>query len=171
MDARIKIIGSSHIARESIENVKKHIKEFSPDIIALELDRKRLYAMLHKKQKPSYLASIRRVGVKGFLFSLIGSIAQKKLGRIVNVEPGSEMKTAFAIAKRNNIRVILIDQDIEVTLKKFSMAITWREKWNFLLDILKAILGIRPELKFDLRTVPDEKIIGILMQEIGRAHV
>jgi len=45
------IIGTSHIARESIEEVRNTIFKEKPDIIALELDRKRLYALMHKKKE------------------------------------------------------------------------------------------------------------------------
>ena len=38
----LKIIGTSHIAKESVEEVKDTILKEKPDIIALELDRKRL---------------------------------------------------------------------------------------------------------------------------------
>ena len=44
----ITIIGTSHIARESINEVKDQIENNQPDIIALELDPKRAYALLHK---------------------------------------------------------------------------------------------------------------------------
>ena len=118
--AKIKIIGSSHIAKKSFEGVKRAVEEFSPDIIALELDPKRAYSLLQKKGKPNYFLMLKRVGIKGFLFALIGGFAQKKLGKIVGVEPGAEMKASLLIAKKTNTRVMLIDQDIEVTLKKLS---------------------------------------------------
>lgn len=163
---RLKIIGSSHIAKDSVNMVKQEIKEFSPDIVAIELDKRRIVSLFSKNQKPNYLAMMRLVGIKGLLFSLIGSYAQKKLGKIVGVSPGAEMKTAVTEAKKNNLQIALIDQDIEITLRKFSKALSWREKWNFVVDILNALVGVRPKLMFDIRTVPDDKVIDVLISQV-----
>ena len=152
-------LGTSHIAKQSLGEVKKRIEEEKPSIIALELDRKRLHALMSKAQRKIELRSIRSIGLKGFLFSLFGAWAERKLGKLVGVAPGSEMKEAVRIAKKENIEIALIDQDIEVTLQKLSKAITWKEKLNFFVDLLKALFIRKNEIEFDLATVPDKKII------------
>ena len=113
------IIGTSHIARQSLEEVEKAIKELKPDIVAVELDKKRYYALTSTKKSKFGFYDLRRVGLKGAIFSLIGAWAEKKLGEYVGVAPGSEMLKAIDLANKNNIQIKLIDQDIEVTLKKF----------------------------------------------------
>lgn len=160
------IIGTSHIAKESVEEVKTTILKEKPEIIALELDKKRLYSLLYKKKEKINFYNIFRVGVKGFFFSLLGAWAEKKLGTIVGVSPGSEMLQAVKIAKKKKIKIALIDQDIEITLKKFSKAITWKEKLNFIVDVFKAIIFRKKKIEFDLTRVPDEKIINKLIKEV-----
>lgn len=164
------IIGTSHIAKQSLKEVKDIIEKEKPDIIALELDKKRLYALMSaKKHKPS-IYDIRRVGVKGFLFSLIGAWAEKKLGEIVGVSPGSEMKMAVKLAKKNKIKIALIDQDIEITLRRFSKALSWKEKWNFFVDLFKAFILRKKEIEFDLSTVPSNKIIKKLINKVKKRY-
>jgi pheromone shutdown-related protein TraB len=174
MAGRINIIGSSHIAKESVDKVKKEIESFSPDVVALELDSKRAYALMHKddkNQKISVRATIKSVGFKGFIFALVGSFVQKKLGNMVGVEPGSEMRNALIAAKSKGLKIVYIDQDIEVTLRKFSKAITWKEKWQFIKDILEVSLSPKKrKLKFDLRTVPEEKIINEMIKEVEKKY-
>ena len=152
-------LGTSHIAKQSLDEVKKFISEENPNIIALELDKKRLNALMNKAPRKIGLSSIRQIGLKGFIFSLIGAWAERKLGKLVGVAPGSEMKQAIKIAKKERIELALIDQDIEITLQRLSKAISWKEKLNFLVDIIKAMLLRKNELEFDLTTVPDKKII------------
>ena len=168
MPSRISIIGSSHIAKESIEKVEKEIETFSPDIVALELDSKRAYALMQKKEpkKASAKEIIRSVGFKGYVIASIGSFTQKKLGDTVGVKPGSEMKKALLVAKKKGIRIEYIDQDIEVTLRKFANALTWREKWRFFKDIAFAPFSKDKNMKFDLSKVPEEKIIKELLKEV-----
>ena len=164
------IIGTSHIAKQSLDEVKRTIEEEKPDIIALELDEQRLYSLMSRKKPKASIYNIGRIGFKGFIFSLIGAWAEKKLGEIVGVSPGDEMKTAVRLARKNKIRIALIDQNIEVTLKRFSKALSWREKWNFIADLFKAFILRKKEIEFDLSTVPDEKIIKKMINHVKKRY-
>ena len=163
-------LGTSHIAKQSLNEVKKYIEDEKPDIVALELDRRRLHALMSKAPRKIELRSIMHIGLKGFLFSLFGAWAEKKLGKIVGVAPGSEMKQAIKIAQKENIKIALIDQDIEITLKKLSKSITWKEKMNFLVDIIKAMFSRQKEIDFDLATVPDKNIIRKLAGKLKESY-
>ena len=165
------IIGTSHIAQQSINEIERAITNREPDIIALELDNKRFYALIHK-QKSRGLPSILKIGIKGFLFSIIGRWVQKKLGKQVGVEPGEEMLTAIKRAKKSKIKIALIDQDIEITLRRFSQALSWKEKFRILLDLIKGFLFKEDDVKklgldkIDLSKVPSKKLIKKLMKEV-----
>ncbi|MBI3035846.1 TraB/GumN family protein [Candidatus Woesearchaeota archaeon] len=163
-------LGTSHIAKQSLEEVKRHIEVEKPDIIALELDKKRLNALMSKAPRKMEFRSIMKIGVKGFLFSLFGAWAEKKLGKLVGVAPGSDMKQAIRIAKMEKIELALLDQDIEITLQRLSKAITWKEKLNFLIDIIKALFMRKKEIEFDLTTVPDKKIIKKLTNKLKERY-
>ncbi len=164
------IIGTSHIAKQSINQVKEAIESQKPEIIGIELDQKRLYGLLHKGKRSINLKDIFKVGIKGFIFSLIGAWAEKKLGKVVGVKPGAEMLTAVKLAKKHKIKLALIDQDIEITLKRLSQEITWKEKFNFLVDIIKAVIFRKKEIDFDLTKVPDEKIIKKLIAKVKKRY-
>jgi len=163
------IIGTSHIAKQSLEDVEKAIIDGKPDIIALELDKRRLYS-LFKEPSKIRIYDIKRVGIKGFVFALIGAWAEKKLGKIVGVAPGSEMKKAVRLAKKNKIKLALIDQDIEITLKRFSKSLTWKEKWNFIVDIIKAIFIRKEVITFDLTKVPSKKVVKKLVGQVKKRY-
>ena len=163
------IIGTSHIAKQSLDDVENAIVEGKPDIIALELDRRRLYS-LFKKPGKIRIYDIKRVGIKGFIFALIGAWAEKKLGKIVGVAPGSEMKKAVKLARKKDIKIALIDQDIEITLKRFSKSLTWREKWNFIVDVVKAVFAKKKVIEFDLTKVPSKEIIKKLVGKVKERY-
>lgn len=162
------IIGTSHISIESIKEVQSTILNIKPDIIALELDSKRFYALTSKNKKTSLL-DIKKIGLKGYLFNLLGSYLEKKLGKLVGISPGSEMLSAIKLAKKLNIKLALVDQDIEITLKNLSKAITWREKLKFLLDIITIPIQ-KNKIEFDLKKVPSEKIIKKLIAQIKKQY-
>lgn len=163
-------LGTSHIARQSLEEVKSYIEKEAPDLIALEIDQKRLHALMSKTPKKANLKALRSIGLKGFLFSLLGAWAEKRLGKIAGVSPGSEMKQAVRIAKKKNIGLDLIDQDIEITLQRLSNSITWKEKLNFLSDIAKSLFIRKSDLEFDLTKVPDKEIIKKLIMKVKERY-
>jgi pheromone shutdown-related protein TraB len=172
MDTKnLRLVGTSHIARQSLKEVKATIIHWKPHIIALELDRKRLFALTSKKRQKGFfsISNIKRIGLKGFLFSLIGEFAQKRLGRMVGVAPGSEMRTAIRLAKKQGIALALVDRDIEITLKRFSKSLTWTEKKNFVVDVVKGLIS-RKEFDFDLRTVPEKELIKKLIREMKKRY-
>ena len=170
----LEIVGTSHIAEQSIAEIKKKIEENKPDIIALELDSQRAAVLLEEKKqkKGSSLSGIRAFGVKGYLFARLGQFVQQKLGQKVGVSPGSEMKTALELARKNNLEVALIDQPIQITLQKFSKSFTWRERWHFLEDIILGIFQPQKQMKkwkisqFDLHKVPAEELIIEMIENV-----
>ena len=140
-----------------------------PDILALELDSSRLVALTSRKKQSTDIFSLMRVGFNGFIFMILGRWAQKVLGKMVGVKPGSEMLAAIKIAKRQKLPIALIDQDIGITLSRFSKALTVKEKLRILKDLISGAIFRRDELKklgipsLDLHKVPDEHVINKLM--------
>lgn len=164
------LIGTSHIASQSVKAVEQTILKEQPAIVALELDRKRLFALLHPQQSKMSLKDIKRVGFKGWLFSIIGSWVEHKLGEKVGVKPGSEMLQAYYAARKINAHLALIDQDIEVTLKRFSKSLTWKEKWRLLVDVFKGLVLRKQEFTFDLSKVPNQKVIEQMIRKVKKRY-
>ena len=67
----------------------------------------------------------------------VGAYVERKLGERVGSAPGSEMKAALFAAKQVGAQAVLIDQDIVVTLKRFSEVLSWKEKWHLCVDVIK----------------------------------
>ena len=153
------ILGTSHISKDSVKNVKNFILNEKPDIVAIELDRKRFYAITHETKLS--IKDIFHLGVKAFLINLIGAYVEKKLGKVVGVNPGSEMKKAIELVKKNNLKLSLIDQDINITLGKLSKAITIGVVFKFIWDIVRAVVFRKKDIEvFDIRRVPSKKIVN-----------
>ncbi len=172
---QIRIIGTSHIAKQSIEEIKAAVDSYQPNIIAVELDLKRAYALTHEEKRKTPFSEILKIGWKGFLFVKIGQYLQEKLGRIVGIAPGSEMKTALKLAREKGLQVAFIDQPIEITLKNFSRTLTWKEKIRFVTDLFKGLIMPKKQIKafgfesFDLSRVPEKEIISKAINQL-RIH-
>jgi len=157
------IIGSSHISPESVKEIQG-VLEGEVDIVCLELDKGRFHSLLHPSDQKIRISDIRRIGFKGWLFAIIAKWGEEKLGKMVGTKPGVEMLEAIKIAQRKQIRIGLIDQEIQITLKRLSKAITWREKFRFVREIFR----FKKTIPFDIRTVPTEQVIETLVEEMRK---
>jgi pheromone shutdown protein TraB len=166
------LLGTSHVAIESVKQAQDIILSKQPRIVALELDKGRFLSLMQKKKREKVsFRMIRRFGVKGFLFSLIGAWIEEKIGKMVGVSPGSEMKIAAITAAKIKADIALIDQDIRITIKHLFKYITWKEKLRFIGDIIKGIILRKSEVEqFDLRKVPPEKIIKELLKKTKKRY-
>ena len=164
--AHIILLGTSHIAEQSLKQLKKAVKEHDPDIIAVELDRRRLHALM-TDQKPDYsLSQIRHIGLKGYLFALIGSRLQQRLGKTVGIVPGADMKAAAKMAQEQGRTILLMDRDITLTLRRLSDKLTRKERWRFASDLLFGRFKRQPRIAIDLKAVPDNEMIVKLLAEL-----
>jgi pheromone shutdown-related protein TraB len=159
------IIGTSHISMESKEKIKKEFSEFKPEIICIELDGNRFYAMMNP-DKVKGSPSIRQLGVTGFIFAVVGKALQKKLGNFTGMNPGEEMLLGAQLAKNNRLPLELIDQDAGITLKNMSKKVKLREKFRIVKDIVTAPFSKKQRLKIDINKIPDEQLILELMNQM-----
>lgn len=170
VDGRLKIIGTSHISSDSVTQIKKYIEENKPDIVAVELDKRRLMALMQDQKSEFSFRQIRQLGLSGFLFAAIGQYVQKKLGDKVNVKPGSDMLAAVRSAKKNGSLVALIDQDVEITLKNIKFR--FKEISNFFIDAVRGLIMPKREIKklglegMDLSKVPAMEVIEKLIERV-----
>lgn len=164
------IIGTSHVSKESKEKIKKEFAEFKPDIICIELDRNRFYALSNPQNSAKGMPSVRQLGVTGFLFAVIGKAIQKKLGNLTGMNPGEEMLLGAVLAKNNRLQLHLIDQDAAITLRNMSKKVRLSEKLKIVWDIISAPFSKKIKLKIDINKIPDDQIILELMKQMKERY-
>lgn len=161
------ILGTSHIAVESINEVKQLINNENPEIIALELDILRFKKLLsNTQQKPSLKDLISGSSI----MNTLGAYIEKKLGEKVGIKPGEEMLTAIRFAKKYRLKIVLIDQPIQVTFKRLSESITFKEKFRFIADILTSLIFPKKRIKIDLTKVPEKSLIKKMIKEVRKRY-
>jgi len=163
------LVGTAHISKDSVEEVKEVIEEFKPDIVAVELCQRRYDAITKKGKWENTPVSQLIKGNKAYLLlaqTFLASI-QRKLGKEYGVEPGSEMIAAMKEAKKHKLDVALIDRDISVTLKRAWRKMGFREKFRLTWEFLKAIVGYDEEEmeELDLKELMNQDVISSLMKE------
>ncbi|MDR0302052.1 MAG: TraB/GumN family protein [Treponema sp.] len=116
----IKLIGTAHISKESIEEVTNVIREEKPDMVCVELDEGRYNAITQNNQwEKLNLSKVFKEG-KGFLIiaNLVLASFQRRLGNDLGVKPGEEMKVAIETAQEMGIPHSLCDREVHATLRR-----------------------------------------------------
>ena len=114
------LIGTAHVSRESINEVKEIILEEKPALVCVELDEGRYNSITQKESwEKLNMVNVFKQG-KGFLLmaNLVLSSFQRRLGAELGVKPGEEMKTALDTAKELGIPHALCDREVQITLRR-----------------------------------------------------
>jgi len=168
---KIILVGTAHISKDSIIEVKEVIKKFKPDIVAVELCKRRHDNIINKdKWENTPINKLLKSNNAYFMLAqtFLSSI-QRRLGKDQGVEPGSEMIAAINEAKRNNLKIALVDRDISITLKRAWKKMGFIEKIRLLWEFLKAIIGYEEEDidQIDLKEMMNQDMISSMMEEFG----
>ncbi len=165
----VKIIGTAHVSDRSIEEVKAAIMEIKPDLVAVELDLARYNNLLSEKngedqQKDVKVRElIKNDQVTMFAVSKFLSYMQKRIGEDVGVKPGSEMMAAIEAAEAVGARVVLIDRDIQITLKRALNQMSVWEKTKFAFGLIGSIFS-RGEAVEDIEKIKEGDTLAEVME-------
>lgn len=168
---KIILVGTAHVIKESVENVKEAINQYKPDKIAVELCESR-YSSLQDKNRWENLDIIKviREG-KGFLLlaTMILSSFQKRIGLDLGSAPGAEMIEAVNLAKENNIDLILADRDVNVTLKRAWALSKFKDKIKILEVLLESIFTKEKLSEDDVQNIlKDGDLLTTMMNEFAK---
>ena len=167
----ILLVGTAHVSKDSVEEVKSAIKEFKPDVVAVELCQKRYQTLTEKeKWEDTPITSFLQTD-KAFLIlaqTFLASV-QRKLGEEFGSEPGAEMLAAIEEAKKQGLRIELVDRDISVTLKRAWKKMGVREKFRLVWEFIKAMVGYDEEEleEIDLKELMKEDVMSAMMKEFS----
>lgn len=164
------LVGTAHISKDSVDLVRKVIKNEMPDCVCVELDAKRYDTLSQKKRWESLDLKeiIRKKQLSTLLINLMLASYQKKLGDQLGVLPGTELLEAVKTAEEKGIPIALCDRDVRVTLRRAWHATSFFKK-SYLLASLFAGLFDRTEITEEkLNELKKTDILSELMLELGQ---
>lgn len=152
------LVGTSHVARDAERTIMEAYHTFHPSVVAVELDRARLSHLLSNQKGNVSWRLARQIGVKGYLFARIAGWLQQKIGKRVNLTPGADMLAAVRLAQREGLQLLLIDQELYLTLRRLNRALGWPEARQLLKDLFR-----RERVSFDVAQIPSDQLVRQLL--------
>jgi pheromone shutdown-related protein TraB len=119
-DREFILVGTAHISKQSVEEVREVILQEQPDRVCVEIDETRYSSLIKKQQWQNLnIGQVLRER-KGFLLlaNLVLSSFQRRLGIGIGASPGEEMLTAVTVCQEQGIAFSFCDRDIQVTLRR-----------------------------------------------------
>ncbi len=168
----ILILGTAHISSKSVEEVTRAIEKEKPDIVGVELDIRRFNQL--KQGDKWENTDIGKVISSGqsylFLLTLLLSNLQRSLGSKLGMKPGMEMLEAVRVAEEKNIPIMLLDRDVNITLKRAMQKMTLIEKVKMAFSILSGFFADEKNAitSEGIEKLKEKDMMTQLMQELSR---
>jgi len=114
------LVGTAHVSEASVDEVQDVIERLRPDVVCVELCQARYNALTSQDAwKNLDIFKVIREGKTLFLLANLAIGAyQRRIGDDLGVKPGAELLAAVKKAEEVGARVVLIDRDIHITLKR-----------------------------------------------------
>lgn len=160
------LVGTSHVSEKSIAEVNETIENVHPDVVAVELCKRRYQALNNEIKEVSVRDVLGSGNMYFFLVQSLLAYLQKKIGSSVGVDPGAEMISAIDKAKELEIDIALVDRDIQVTLQRFLGEMGFFEKLKMFSSLIGSLFGRGEEI--DLDTITEEDVVENLMSELRK---
>ena len=128
-----------NIRPDEISNIiRQQIEEYEPDVVAVELCKSRYDALVSDRRldKEGLLKVIKEGKAPMVLMQSLLSAEQRKLGINEGQQPGAELLAAVEAANEVGCEVVLVDRDIQTTLRRAWKRMKLREKWRLLTSLL-----------------------------------
>lgn len=165
----ITLVGTAHVSKESVDEVRETLRRVKPAIVAVELDHNRKSALVDKKRfEATPITDMLRSGRSSFILaqSMLASY-QRRMGQKHGVEPGAEMLAAIQEAEAMGAEVALADRDIGITLRRAYAKMGFREKVRLSWEMMKSMLGVEDEGEVDVDEILQEDVLTSMMAELA----
>ncbi len=170
-EKEVYLVGTAHVSKRSVEDVKNTIEAVGPDAVCVELCRPRYEAMIDKElwRKLSIFKIVRQKKSVFFLAQLIMSAFYRRLGKRLGVQPGAEMLEAIQQAEQIGAKLVLADREIEITLKRVWGYVSFWSKLKMMVHLMASIL-FREEIseEFVEKIKTQDQLESILAEFGGR---
>lgn len=166
---KITLVGTAHVSKESVEEVKETINNIKPDCVAVELDEKRADS-IQNADRYSQLDLVKVFKRKeGFLLlaNLILSSFQKRMGLNAGVKPGDEMLAALDAAKELGVRCELVDRPIQITLKRAWAKNSFWGKIKLLATLISSAFGNEEVDPQEIENLKNRNEMDSMMNELS----
>jgi len=170
-DKEIYILGTAHVSKESVEEVREVINSIKPDSVCVELCESRYESMFNEEKwkNMDIVRVVKENKVLYLLMQLILSSFYKKIGDKLGVRPGADMIEAVNAARDVGAEVILADRDVNITLKRVWGYLGFFKKMKLFGLLFSGIFSNEDITSEDIEKLRQKGELEVALEEIAKA--
>ena len=171
-DKEVVLLGTAHISQTSVDEVKEAIEKEKPDVVGVELDIQRLRQLKQGNRWGN--TNIGKIISGGqtylFLLSLLLSNIQRQIGQQIGMKPGMEMLEAIKVAEEKKLKIMLLDRDVNVTLKRAMQKTSFIEKGKLIFSVVSGMFSSKKVklTKEAIEKLKEKDVMNQLMQQLSK---
>jgi pheromone shutdown protein TraB len=152
---RITFVAVIHTDLESVENVRKIVRETKPEVVAVELDRERYQQLTNPVETDeSHLPQMTGDSAQDLMQQL--AILEKSLGKVTGSNVGDEMLAAIQEGRAVGAKIALVDRPMQATIQAM-MRVPLNE--------LYGLINVLPDAAKDIEVGSATDILDMLKKE------
>lgn len=166
------LLGTAHVSRQSVDDVRAAAAALAPDTVAVELCEPRYRSLSDPNAwRDTDLFKLVRQKKTTFLLAQLAMQAfYRRVGKRLETEPGAEMMEAARFATASGARLELVDRRIDLTLKRVWAALGFWQKTKLAGLLLSSIFSSGDEVSAeDVENLKQSDQLESAMGELGRA--
>jgi len=168
---QIILIGTAHVSRLSVAEVKEVIEAEKPDTVCVELCQSRYQSIIDAdKWKNTNVVKIIKEGkALMLLVNLALSSYQRRMANKFGIKPGQEMIQGIESAKEVGAELCLADRDIQITMLRLWRNINLWGKLKLFFNLLLSTFASEELSEEDLEKLKSQDILSAALDELSRA--
>ena len=170
-DKQVILLGTAHVSKESVQQVRQVIQEENPDTVCVELCQSRYQSIRQKErwQETDIVKIIKEKKSFLLLSNLLLASFQKRIAKKLDIKPGQEMITAIETAEEMDAEIHLADRDIRTTLSRTWRAMGLWGKIKLLFQLMLSLGEVEEISEEDIEKMKNEDVLTTLLAEVGKS--
>lgn len=164
------MVGTAHISKSSVEEVRSTIQEMKPDAVAIELCQARYDVMKNPLawQNMDIFKVIKEKKTAFLMANLVMASFQRRIGEKLGVKPGDEMRAAIEEAEAQGIEVVLVDRPVQITLARAWRGLGFWEKMKLFYGSIVSIFEVEELTEKDIEKLKETDVLTTAVEEMAR---
>ncbi len=168
-EKEIYILGTAHVSKDSVREVREAINEIRPDTVCVELCEARYESMFNedKWKNMDIVKVVKQNKAFYLLMQLILSSFYKKIGDKLGVRPGADMIEAVYAAREIGAEIVLADRDVNITLKRVWGYLGFFKKIKLIGLMVSSIFSTEEITEQDIEKLRQKDQLEIALEEVA----
>ena len=168
-NGEVVVLGTAHVSRSSAEEVAMLLARDEFDAVAVELCPSRYQTLTDPDalSRMDLFAVIKNGKAAMVAAQLALGAYQTRLAEQFGIEPGAEQREAIAVAREQELPVLLIDRDIGTTLRRVTANVSWWKRAGLVGGLLASVLSREDVSEEDIERLKEGDMLETTFAEFA----